>query len=134
MTTRVFLDTNILLDFFLERPYDREATREVFARLQSGEYQGVISDISLLNVSYIARKYRDSKAIYDFLEYLLDICILVRPTFSDFRSVLSHENRDFEDAIQMTCADQVGAIVLTRDPRWFDDGRIVYTSRDFITL
>ncbi len=54
MSKNILLDTNILLDLFLERPYMLTSTKEIFDGIESGDYYGYIADISLINISYIA--------------------------------------------------------------------------------
>jgi predicted nucleic acid-binding protein len=64
---KIFLDTNILLDIFLERPYMLASTCSIFDAIEKGICQAYISDISLVNISYIAKKYRPESFISEYI-------------------------------------------------------------------
>lgn len=119
MSKNILLDTNILLDLFLERPYMLTSTKEIFDGIESGDYYGYIADISLINISYIAWKYRPQEVISEYLLYLCQVCNILYPTLQDITTILQNPYIDFEDSIQASCAKQVDANIITRDSQWF---------------
>ncbi|MDP2103571.1 MAG: hypothetical protein Q8K26_01460, partial [Candidatus Gracilibacteria bacterium] len=96
MPKDIFLDTNILLDLFLERPYMLESTKELFDGIESGKYDGYIADISLINISYIAGKYRPQEVISKYLLYLCQTCSILHPIQQDIIAILQNPYMDFE--------------------------------------
>lgn len=119
MPKNIFLDTNILLDLFLERPYMLESTKELFDGIESWKYYGYIADISLINISYIAWKYRPQEVISKYLLYLCEACSILHPIQQDIITIVQYPYIDFEDSIQASCAEQVDAYIITRDSQWF---------------
>lgn len=58
---RVLLDTNIVLDFLLQRqPFVTEA-EVLWQIIKNGEIQGYVSATTLTNIFYITRKSKGSK-------------------------------------------------------------------------
>lgn len=135
MSKNIFLDTNILLDLLLERPYMLTSTKDIFERIESWEYRGYIADISLVNIAYIASKYRPKDVITEYLWYLCETFSVLYPPVSDIISVLESPYIDFEDALQASCARQVDADIITRDDTWFLSiaGIRVFSPDDFVT-
>ncbi|MDX2212683.1 MAG: PIN domain-containing protein [Oculatellaceae cyanobacterium bins.114] len=102
---RVLIDTNIILDFLLQRePFFQNADL-LFQAIDSGRVVGCVTATSLTDVFYIARKHTGSieQARQAILEILtaLEICPVNRVILeSAFVSGLA----DFEDAVQIACA------------------------------
>lgn len=119
---RVLLDTNIVLDFLLERePFLMDADA-LFQTIRSGRVEGYITATTLTDIFYIARKNkgieRARQDIFDLLA-LMQICSVDR---SILETAISSNLPDFEDAVQIACAlnENLDAII-TRDTQDFAD-------------
>lgn len=118
---KVFIDTNVALDFLLERePFFQDACL-LFEAITLNRISGYASATTLTDIFYIARKQTQSierarQAVSDLLALLI-VCPVDRTTLE--LALLSEEN-DFEDAVQIVCAvsQQLNAIV-TRDTEGF---------------
>ncbi len=118
---RVLIDTNILLDFLLQRePFFQDAEL-LFDAIDSGLVVGNVTATTLTDIFYIAQKHTRSieqarQAVAEILT-AMTICPVDRAVLeSAFNSGLT----DFEDAVQIFCAVAQGLdAILTRDKRGF---------------
>jgi len=118
---RVLIDTNILLDFLLEREPFKDDAEELFAAIDSGQIIGYVTATTLTDIFYIARKHTRSlelarEAVSSTLETMI-ICPVNRNVLeAAFASGLI----DFEDAVQIYSAiAQDLDIIVTRDNKGF---------------
>jgi predicted nucleic acid-binding protein len=118
---RVLLDTNVILDFFLERdPFFQEANR-VFEAIAADQLEGFVSASTVTDIFYICRKQTQSiseaqRIVARVLE-ILGICPVDR---TSLETAIGAGIADFEDAVQLACAmqQQLDAVV-TRNPQDF---------------
>lgn len=54
MTLKIYIDTNIFLDFILKR--DNGISREILYYLHSKDFIVALNDISVVNIHYFAKK------------------------------------------------------------------------------
>lgn len=60
---RVLLDTDVILNFILQRQPFYTKAKEIFIRLAKGDFEAYVCDITILNIFYIARKQFDAVQI-----------------------------------------------------------------------
>ena len=127
---RVLIDTNIVLDFLLQRnPFVQDAEL-IFQAMDCGQIIGYVTATMLTDIFYISRKHTRSveKARQAVLETLtvMVICPVNRAVLeSAFRSGLA----DFEDAVQIFCAVNQGLdAILTRDAQGFLNSSVTVLS------
>ena len=116
---KVFVDTNILLDFLCEREPFVQNARMLFAYGYAGRLSLVLSSLSLVNAVYISKKY----GYVDARERLADITEFVRVVdlHEDVaREALVCDWKDYEDAVQYMSAIKVKAdCIVTRNKKDF---------------
>ena len=132
---QVLIDTNVLLDFLLERePFQQDAAK-LFEAIESGQIIGHITATTLTDIFYIARKHTHSleltrEAVSNALD-TMNICSVNRSVLeSAFASGLT----DFEDAVQIysAIAQSLDAIA-TRDAKGFVSSSIpVYAVQELL--
>ena len=118
---RVLVDTNIVLDFLLQRePFFQDADL-LFQAIDAGQVVGYVTATTLTDIFYIARKHTRSveqarQAVLETLTAMV-ICPVNRSVLeAAFRSGLT----DFEDAVQIFSAVEQGLdTILTRDAKGF---------------
>jgi predicted nucleic acid-binding protein len=118
---RVLVDTNILLDFLLQRePFFQDAEL-LFQSIEAGQVIGYMTATTLMDIFYISRKHTRSdeqarQAVSETLTAMV-ICSIDRAVLeSAFNSGLV----DFEDAVQIFGAVAQGLdAILTRDNKGF---------------
>lgn len=114
---RILVDTNIILDFLLQRePFFQDA-EALFQRIASGHLVGYITATTLTDVFYIARRHTKSieRARQAVLITLatLEVCPVDQ---SVLEVAVASTTADFEDAVQIACASLQGLdAIVTRD-------------------
>ena len=123
---RVLLDTNIILDFFLERkPFFVDAS-QLFKAIADDKIEGFITASSVTDIFYICRRQtrniEEAKQILTTTLALLKICPVDREILE---TALKSNVADFEDAVQIACAQAQNLdAVITRNTRDFQTANI----------
>ncbi|HZT58438.1 MAG TPA: PIN domain-containing protein [Pyrinomonadaceae bacterium] len=101
---RFLLDTDVVLDFVLERePFVGDA-RALFELIAAGAHEGYVSVITPVNVFYIGRKARGDVATKQAIRDLLD-AVRVCPVDQNVLNIaLASPIADYEDAVQHASA------------------------------
>jgi predicted nucleic acid-binding protein len=123
---RILLDTNILLDFFLERqPFYLESS-QVFGAIAAGSIEGYFSASSATDIFYICRRQTQSVSIArQILQRTLALLTACPVTQSILETAFDSELPDFEDAVQIACAVAAGLdAIVTRNPADFQTSLI----------
>lgn len=117
MVSKILIDTNVLLDYLLERePFFMDA-KEVILSCTDGKVKGCIAAHSIPNMFFILRKDYNEK---ERREILLNLCKIFDVEGIDKAKLiegLANENfSDFEDCLQMECAKSYEAdYIVTRN-------------------
>lgn len=114
---RVLLDTNIILDFFLERDPFYDLASQIFNAIADERLSGFVSASSVTDIFYICRRQTQSveeaQDITQTTLMLLNVC-----SVNDLilNAALNSEMVDFEDAVQAACAQFHGIdAIVTRN-------------------
>jgi predicted nucleic acid-binding protein len=120
--TKVLIDSDIILDLFLDREPFADDSEQIFEILAAGRARGHVTVAALLNIYYVIRKTLGRKAALNCMQHLLE---------TDGLEILSVDKRhilaaadsgmpDFEDAVQAAAAE-VAEIdyIVTRNRRDF---------------
>jgi len=136
MSTRVFLDTDVVLDLLLAREPFFAPAAALFLAIQDGRIDGCLSPLTFSNLFYILRQ-RMSAA--DAVRALRKLKLLARVLPVDEKVVelaLASSFTDFEDALQYytALAHNVGAVV-TRNKRDYREAKIpILDARECVEL
>ena len=131
---RVFLDTNVVLDFLTGREPFVDDAEEVIELCTHDGICGVFTTLSACNAIYILAKVIGRREAEARLRQFVDLVGLVGVRPESITDNLLGSHSDFEDAVQLSEAAtwQADAIV-TRDKRGFADSEIpVYTPSEFL--
>lgn len=117
---RVLLDTNVVLDFLLDRDPFADLAAALWRANDEGQIEAYVSVITPINVFYIARKLKGTATARRLVESLLAACRVCSPDRDALLSALALPLKDFEDAVQVVSAqtEALNALV-TRDPADF---------------
>ena len=74
MVSKILIDTNILLDYLLEREPFFEDAKEVILTCTEGNTKGCIAAHSISNIFFILRRDYDAKERREVLKNLCMIC------------------------------------------------------------
>ena len=129
---RVFLDTNILIDYIQARAGGDDA-KQLLMRGRDGEVSLYASFLTFANMAYILNGKAD---IYELFAMLTSF-ITVLPMDSDqLQAALSQRAKDFEDMLQYQCAKVAGCdTIITGTKRHFTDfcDLPLMTANEFLT-
>jgi len=126
----LFLDTNVLLDMFLDR--DNGSSCILFKKvIRENSYTAFINDITVINMHYIISKYSTKENALNSVKILRKNCELVMINENIIDSAISSDFLDFEDAIQYYCAKQVSSdYIITRNIKDFVHSKIKVINSD----
>ena len=109
---KIFLDTNILLDLVLDRT-GADAARQIVGISKENAWTRLyVSYLSMANIAYVLRK-RPAEEVKDCLTRLYKLVdILPMNDMQLMTAIRSCDCPDFEDALQIMCAEEKGCDVI----------------------
>ena len=117
MVNKILIDTNVLLDYLVEREPFYEDAKNVVLTCTEGNTRGCIAAHSIPNMFFILRKQFSSEERRQLLSNLCEIFDVEGIDKAKLLSGLANEKfSDFEDCLQMECAKNYGAeYIVTRN-------------------
>lgn len=114
---RVLLDTNIVLDYLLEREPFLQDTEALFGAIDSGQVVGYVTATTLTDIFYIARRQtRSAELARQAVSTTLAIMVICFVNRAVLESAFASGLDDFEDTVQIACAvSQSLDVIVTRD-------------------
>ena len=117
---KVFVDTNIILDWLGNRKPFHTAAKNLFLKGESKEVEILISTISYISTEYILRKQLGKEKTRLALSAIKDISTVCHSGEKVILMAIFSGFTDFEDAFQYYTALENGAeFIITRDPKGF---------------
>ena len=125
MTMKVFVDTNIVLDFLLKRTGFFEEARMIMVLGYNKLCNLYLSSLSFSNIAYIARKELSGDALCDCFSEVRELLAVSPVTQEEVDGAIKLKAKDFEDAIQYYSAKSIGAdCIVTRNIKDFQFSEI----------
>jgi len=122
MIPNVLIDTDVILDVFLEREPHYTNSKNVLFLLDDSGFRGFVTATIIVNIFYHVEKYRDRDMAFACVESLLtnpDLIVLDVGK-SVLIAALNSGMLDFEDAVQASVAAVAGIdFIVTRNKRDF---------------
>ena len=131
---RILLDTDVILDLFLDREPFAEDSATLWPAHENGQLVTYISAITPVNLFYIARKLKNRtiarQAVVDLLS-TLPVCLV---DHSVLQNGLNAGFEDYEDAVQYSSALAISLdAILTRNTKDYKSAKLpVYTPSEFL--
>ncbi|MBQ2673900.1 MAG: PIN domain-containing protein [Prevotella sp.] len=117
---KVFLDTNILMDF-VENRKNREYAETIIELGKTGTIQLFASYLSFANMGYILRK-RQQEERYRMIRNARKIVIVLPCDAAQLDTTLTDPVKDYEDMLQYQCALAAGCdVIVTNNKRDFQE-------------
>ncbi|SMG50048.1 Predicted nucleic acid-binding protein, contains PIN domain [Marivirga sericea] len=134
MSKRIFIDTNILLDFLGERKPFYEPIAKIATLAEKGKLTIIVSPISFKTVNNFLAKFESTKIAREKLrkfKIISEICSLDERTIE---KGLNSSFNDFEDALQYFSATESDCeIIITRNGKDFKKSLLpVMTADEFL--
>lgn len=131
---RIFLDTNVLVDFCAERePFYADAAA-IIDMGYNKEAKLIASSLTLVNIAYVMRKVKPHSLVMQKIDQLVNLCAISSIDRQTIASAIAAQPTDFEDAVQYHSALQAKAdLIISRDTKGFTEFDLpVMTPAEFI--
>ncbi|WP_301922363.1 PIN domain-containing protein [Ferruginibacter sp.] len=99
MTVKVFLNTNIIIDFFDPTRLELQKVVSVISAIENDELESYLSESVLNTAAYIFRKQYSVNSLREILSHLLSFTRIISCTNDLYNRSLSLSGNDIEDAI-----------------------------------
>lgn len=134
MSKRVFIDTNIMLDFLGERKPFYDSIAKIATLAEKEKLKMVVSPISFATVNYFLAKFENPIIAREKLrkfKIISEICSIDEQTIE---KGLNSSIKDFEDALQYFSATESDCkIIITRNGKDFKKSLLpVMTADEFL--
>lgn len=129
---KVFIDTNILLDFMCRREPFYNDVYNIFRKAAMNELDIVVSALTIVNTQYTAKKYGLSTS--DISSAIKNLLTLISVSPIDGQMVeyaYSVDDKDKEDVLQYLSAKSVNVdYIISRDKKGFVNASISVLAPD----
>ena len=134
MIPRLFIDTNVMMDFLGERVPHYESIAKVATLADKGKIKMVVSAFSYPTVYYLLSKFESSENVKEKLRKFRIISEVSDLDEVTIEKGLASDFKDFEDALQYHCALKADCdILLTRNAKDFKESSIpVMSAEEFL--
>lgn len=125
---KVFLDTNVLLDYLLDsRGEFHPPAVELMRRIATGDFKAGFATSQATDLYYSLRKAAGDDIARTALRGLFALCDLFPTPASACVNALDLPIGDYEDAVQIETARENGCdFIITRNMRDFEDSTVPY--------
>ena len=137
MASKIFIDSDVIIDFFTDREPFVNPASELFDLNERGLIKLHISAVSINNIYYIVRRYLGHKKTLEVVEELVDMTEVIGTTKKEILQALKNDFKDYEDSVQYSTAlliDGIEAIV-TRNIKDYRNSKIaVFTPTNYLKM
>ena len=122
---RLFVDINVILDVAELRTPHYPQSQEVLSIIEKKKARGFISAASYPVLFYLLKKEIGAQDALNYLRRLLKLLTVVAVGRKTLESAMEAAAVDFEDGIQLACAQACRAhYIITRDLSGYDESPI----------
>lgn len=113
---KLFIDINVILDVALTREPHLISSQKILSYIERKEAVGYTSAISFTTIYYLIQKETNPKKALSYTRDLLKLISVVEVNKKTLERGFELEAKDFEDSIQMACAETCQAnYIITRN-------------------
>jgi predicted nucleic acid-binding protein len=133
--TKIFLDTNVMLDLLGERIPFFESIAKIATLADQKKLTLVVSPLSFTTVEYVLNKFESSESVLNKLRRFKILCQVCEVNEDIIEKGLNSNFNDFEDAVQYFTAIQSNcAIIITRNGKGFKNSSIpIMTAEEYLS-
>ncbi|MFW0715826.1 PIN domain-containing protein [Pedobacter sp. N23S346] len=129
--TRIFLDTNVILDLLAERIPFFDSIAKVATLADQKKLLLMASPLSFTTVEYVLNKFESSESVLNKLRKFKIICKVCEVNEETIEKGLNSRFKDFEDAVQYFTAIQSHcSLIITRNGKDFKHSSIPIMTAD----
>jgi predicted nucleic acid-binding protein len=136
MIKEILIDTNIILDFALERENYFSNAEKILKLAYDKAIVAFITAPTVCNIYYIARKQTGRDKALEFIKNILSFLEIANIDKQAILNALDSDFKDFEDALQNNAAQDMDIpIIITRNEIDFKKSKlIIYSPEQFIEV
>lgn len=115
---RVFIDTNVLIDYLGHRESFYVEAAVIFSLAKNKKIQLLVSSLSIVTASYVLKRHYSTnhELIIEDFKRLIELCHITTIDVSTIMSAVDSAFKDFEDAVQHFSALSASAdVIVTRN-------------------
>jgi predicted nucleic acid-binding protein len=133
--SRIFLDTNVILDLLGERVPFFDSIAKVATLADQKKLTLIVSPLSFTTIDYVLNKYETSESVLNKLRKFKIICELCEVNEETIDKALNSSFKDFEDAVQYFSALQSNcSMIITRNGKDFKSSTIpIMTAEEYLS-
>lgn len=129
--TRIFLDTNVILDLLGERAPFYNTIAKIATLADQKKVTLIVSPLSFTTIAYVLNKYETSDSVLRKLRMFKILCEVCTVDEETIEKGLNSEFNDFEDAVQYFSALQANcSIIITRNGKDFKNATLPVMSAE----
>ena len=132
--TRIFLDTNIILDLLAERKPFYESIAKLATLADQKKLVLVTTPLSFTTIEYILKRNENAEIVIDKLRKFKIICEVCDVNEEIIEKGLNSNFKDFEDSIQYYSAVEANcSIFITRNGKDFKNSSLpILTAEEYL--
>ena len=137
MEYKLFVDSDVVLDFFTDREPHANPASELFELNEQGKVKLYLSAVSINNIYYIVRRFLGHKKTIEVVELLAEMTEIIGTTRKEIIQALKNDFSDYEDSIQYSSALTIKGIdaIITRNIKDYRNSSIaVMTPLSFLKM
>ena len=137
MGYKLFLDSDVVIDFFTDREPHANPASELFELNEQGIVKLYLSAVSINNIYYIVRRFLGHKKTLEVIEALTEMTEIVGTTKKEIIQALENNFTDFEDSVQYSSAltiDELDAIITRNIKHYRSSSVAVMTPLNFLKM
>jgi predicted nucleic acid-binding protein len=137
MVYNLFIDSDVVIDFFIDRDPHANPSSEIFELGEQGKVKLYLSAISINNIYYIVRKFIGHKKTLEVIELLIEMTEIIGTTKKEIIQALQNNFSDYEDSVQYSTALAINNIdaIITRNVKDYRYSAIaVMTPLNFLKM
>src|SRR5690606_8133761 len=137
MGYKLFVDSDVVIDFFTDREPHVNPASELFELNEQGLIKLYISAVSINNIYYIVRRFLGQRKAIEVVELLTEMAEIVGTTKNEIIQALRNDFSDYEDSVQYSSALIISGLdaIITRNIKDYKKASIaVMTPLSFLTM
>lgn len=131
---KVLFDTNIILDFALQREEHFNFAIKLFELIENRTIKAYLTATTITDIYYITKKIKDYRVAINFIKSLVNLFEVLNIDKRVIVKSLELDSPDFEDSVQSMAANFNGVnTIITRNVKDFNfEGINALTPKEFL--
>ena len=137
MEYKLFVDSDVVIDFFTDREPHANPSSELFELNEQGKVKLYLSAVSINNIYYIVRRFLGHKKTIEVVASLIEMTEIVGTTKKEIIQALKNDFSDYEDSIQYSTALTIKDLdaIITRNIKDYRNSSLaVMTPLNFLKM